>query len=413
MFHGSLRSGLWPGSFLRAAVAAFALHIAGAVTVAQAAAPNVQATLTDLTGSTERMISYRHQEHLWQTADGGYHLVLNRGALAPNPGLTLYSSYDGGSTWTFAHQFADTDDDSTSDGILAGTDLSVAYRTAAGNIVFQRLTYDSALRSWALIADETAYASSQFEGINPALDTDAVGTVWCSFVARDRVTNDVNIRMFNRAAGGTVWTDTGLIFGPTDHRSIERSSRPLAMPGGMGMIFAVREYTYWATRSNDLPPNSPWTISTLYVGTPAFRTTDPYASHFSAVVDPQGNVHLATIDNFDVFYFKRDATTGTWSAPLKLDDDKNVAYLQMALINGKPTAGWSVQRGRGSIVSSPDLGLTFPIAAQLLLPPDAPGVKYGTARVEMPTRSTGPIIMLQQYEDNGVQRLMIFKVPVP
>lgn len=203
--------------------------------------PTIQATLTDLTSSTERMISYRHQEHLWQTADGAYHLVFNRGSLSSVPGLTLYSSYDGGSTWSFRLAFADTDDDSTADGVLAGDDLSIVYRTAAGNTGFVQLRYDATLRAWAQVASETAYASTQYEAVNPALAIDSRGTVWCSLVARDRVSNDVNIRMLSRAGGGNVWTDTGLIFGPADHRSIERSARPVALPGGLGMVYAVRE----------------------------------------------------------------------------------------------------------------------------------------------------------------------------
>ena len=373
--------------------------------------PSVQATLTDLTGNSERIISYRHQEHLWQTSNGAYHLILNRGTLPPAPGLALYSSYDGGSSWVLARSFADTNDNSTSDGVLNGDDLSLVYQTSSGNVIFEKLHYDGSMRTWTVLNSETAYASSQFEAINPALDTDGRGTVWCAFDARDRVTNDVNIRMFSRTGGGSTWTDTGLIFGPTDHRSIERSARPLAMSGGMGMIFTVRETMYWATRTDTLPDNSAWTISTLFVGTPAFRTVDPYASHFSAVVDAQNNVHVVTIDNYDVFYFKRSAGSGSWTTQVQLDDDKKAAYLQGAFANGKLTAGWSVQRGRASIVQSSDSGATFQTVAYLVLPPDAPGVSYGTARVEMPTRTNGPIVMLQQYEDNGVQRLMLFKVP--
>jgi hypothetical protein len=176
------------------------------------------------------------------------------------------------------------------------------------------------------------------------------------------------------------------------------------------MVYTVREVTYWATRTNDLPDNSAWNIGTVYVGAPSSRLTDPYASHFSAVVDDQGHVHVATIDNYDVYYLRRNGSTGAWSAPLRLDDDKNVAYLQLALTNGRITAGWSVQRGRGAVVTIPD-GNAFTLAAYLVLPPDAPGVRYGTARVEMPTRSTGPIKLLQQYEDNGVQRLMLYTIP--
>lgn len=80
----------------------------------QAAA--VRAVESDLSGDNERIISYRHQQHLSQTSDGGFHLLLNRGSLAPASGLTLYSSYDGGQTWSFAQAFGNTGDKSMGDG---------------------------------------------------------------------------------------------------------------------------------------------------------------------------------------------------------------------------------------------------------------------------------------------------------
>jgi len=55
----------------------------------------IKATTTNLASSNERMISYRHQQHLVQTADGALHLLLNRGTLSPGPGLSLFSSFDG------------------------------------------------------------------------------------------------------------------------------------------------------------------------------------------------------------------------------------------------------------------------------------------------------------------------------
>ena len=81
MFHGTREAGCGLRRVWRSGVAAILLGLAVAIP-AGAIVPTIQATLTDLTSSTERMISYRHQEHLWQTADGAYHLVFNRGALS-------------------------------------------------------------------------------------------------------------------------------------------------------------------------------------------------------------------------------------------------------------------------------------------------------------------------------------------
>ena len=53
---------------------------------------SVRAGTTNLTSSNDREISYRHQQHLVQSADGALHLLFNRGSLTPGPGLSLFSS---------------------------------------------------------------------------------------------------------------------------------------------------------------------------------------------------------------------------------------------------------------------------------------------------------------------------------
>lgn len=66
---------------------------------AHAGPPVINSESTNLSGDSELMISYRHQERMWQTADGGLHLVVNRGTSPGNPALVLNSSFDGGVTW--------------------------------------------------------------------------------------------------------------------------------------------------------------------------------------------------------------------------------------------------------------------------------------------------------------------------
>lgn len=80
---------------------------------------------------------------------------------------------------------------------------------------------------------------------------------------------------------------------------------------------------------------------------------------------------------------------------------------------------WRVSRGpraAGELKSWACLcqGASFSTHVPFVLPPDAPGVGYGTARVELPTRFTGSVLpMLQEYQDNGTGRLMVFKIPAP
>lgn len=74
---------------------------------------------------------------------------------------------------------------------------------------------------------------------------------------------------------------------------------------------------------------------------------------------------------------------------------------------------FSVQQGRGLVVVSRDLGETFTPLAETVLTRAVPGANFNTARVEMPTFSTGPLPLLQQYAINGTQTLMSWSLPAP
>ena len=174
------------------------------------------------------------------------------------------------------------------------------------------------------------------------------------------------------------------------------------MPGGRRYIFLVRDTT-----------DSKWAAYLLFTRTPVPSYQDPYASHFGAVTDPSGNVHLVTNDSYNVLYFKWNAATGLWSSPKQVDDSRNVVYMQVGLSNGKLAIAFSVQRGRGLVVVSPDMGETFAPWVETVLTPAVPGSNFNTARVEMPSASTGTLSLLQQYSIYGTQTLMAWKIPGP
>jgi hypothetical protein len=386
-----------------------------AARTAAAGPVQVKATTTNLASNNERMISYRHQQHLVQTADGALHLLINRGTLSPGPGLSLFSSFDGGTTWSLTQNFPDTDDKSTGDLKLIGDELWMVYNTTAQSIAFAQLRYDSVLHSWSLMLSQQAFASSQWAALNPALAVDSMGTIWVGFLAKSfrRINAVGNLRVVNRVGGTTLWTDPGLTFGPTDGYAVERSARPVAIPGGMGMVWTVREVTYWSSRANTLPDNSAWTTSTLYTGILESSRKDPYASHFNVTTDDQGGVHLITIENHDILYFRYILSTDSWSGPRVLDDSRKVAYAQLGLVNGKLGVGFSVGRSGGSVAIGSPLGDSWSLAYDLQLITAYDGVNFGTGRVELPTRCNGTLPILQQYSDAESQKLMLFNVPVP
>jgi hypothetical protein len=137
------------------------------------------------------------------------------------------------------------------------------------------------------------------------------------------------------------------------------------------------------------------------------------AAHFSVVADDGGHLHLAIADSGDALYLRYSFADGTWTLARKINNDGSLSYLQIGLANGQVELSLSSSRGAGAVYLSDDYGDTFNQAFTLLLPPPASGVSYATGRVETPTRSNGVLAVLQQYEDQRLQRLMVYKVPVP
>ena len=372
----------------------------------------VSPQVTDLTSDSELMISYRHQEHMWQTPDGALHLLINRGTLRPNSGLVLFSSFDGGVSWLPQVALARTDRNSTADGQLEGTKLSVVYGDSRSAVVFVQLSYDSTLRTWTLNRTESVYRVSGLQPYNPTLAFDEAGVAWCSFALLNNATNDIHLRWTYRPTEGT-WVDTGVIVGPTDNVSKERSGRPVRIPGGMGLIYRVHQSTYWTTRANSAPPTFLSEPVLIQAGSARSSRSDPYASHFGVVADDTGHLHLAILDDSSMRYLRYSMLDGTWSAPRTVDFGGASSYPQIGLANGQVQLAVSLSWRGGAVSLSNDYGDTFTPAFTLRTPTAPEGVSYKTPRLESASRSSGTLAILQQYEDNKLQRLMVYKVPVP
>jgi len=378
----------------------------------RAAPPAVASAPTNLSGNSELMISYRHQERMWQTPDGALHLVINRGTIQPNPGLVLNSSFDGGVNWVPQVRFINANRNSTVDGVLLGSLLALVYGTADGGVFFAQLSYDSALRTWQVNRSEAAYSSSQLDADNPTIAIDDLGTAWCGFSVIDRITKDTHLRVIYRPSDG-VWRDTGRVVGPVDHDSKERSARMIRLPGAMGMIFRVRQETFWTTRNDADPYDGLSTPVKILEGAPQRQINDPYSSHFSVIADDTGYLHLLVADDGDALYLRHSIGEAVWTPARKLNGRGKVAYLQIGMANGQVAVVFSAARGLGAVLLSQDSGESFREAFGLTLPSDSEGISYKTGRVEVPDRSVGAFPVLQQYEDHGQQRLMVYKVPAP
>jgi hypothetical protein len=105
---------------------------------------------------------------------------------------------------------------------------------------------------------------------------------------------------------------------------------------------------------------------------------------------------------------------GSWTAPAALNATGKASYGQIGLVNGNIAAAYSMNNGNGQYQMSTDGGMTFKQTAALELPKNSGTLRYGTPRVEMPTRTTGPTNpVLQQFSDGPIQNLLVYKVPAP
>ncbi len=366
---------------------------------------------TTLTGTSERIISYRHQEHAWQTADGAWHLIINRGALSRGASLVLHSSFDGGATWRAMASFAGSDRTSTCDGQLYGTQLLVVFPDTADDIRLADLSYDAGSRQWSFQGTQIVAKSALVKFLNPAISKDARGRLWCAYVRQNPWTSSIEIRLSYQPVGSTGWYDSSLTFGPVGSGGVKRSARPVQLADGMGMVYSVDASIYWAKRLNDWSEDSAWALATIFTGQP---DADPYASHFSVATDAFGNVHLATVDAGRVVYARLVGGELAWRPAVELSGFAGVNYVQTSLCGGNLVVVGNTSDQTLRLYQSSDGGGTFAYGAHLthVSAPQGSNVSYDLPRLEVPGRSTSPLPVFQQYQEGTTEKLLFFAAPV-
>lgn len=395
-----------------------------APSIALAASPiQLEAQDAGLESTVPRMISYRHQEHMWITSDGAVHLIINEGDLSPSQSLTLFTSLDGGITWTPMVSLPSSNGISTSDGALVEDRLHVTYATDANTIAYATIDWDATAQAWDLSLVETAFESSFFAATNPALVVDDEGSVWCGFVRINRLNFKSGIRMVMRDASTSAWADTRQTFGIVDGsltQNIERSPRPVQLPNGIGMVYTVHHEFRWAYRDENLALDEAWDDELLRVV--SSENLDPYASHFSVSSDDNQNLYLVTVDDGRLLFQRYRAGQQVWESPQVIVGDEvtsilgAVGYPQVTL-DADDTVSLVFNLGRQArVFQSDDHGRSFPIRYQLLhseiTDPDA---SFDFPRMQSPRRVTDGFPVLQQYVvDDGdveMQRALQFTIP--
>lgn len=396
---------------LRAVVPAMlALSLALGAGAAAAQVEQLPSSPTSLRSIADRMISYRSQHHMWQTADGATHAIVNRGPRRDRRSLALYSTHDGGATWTLtAVTLPGSNGSSTSDGYLDGDRLHLTWDAGASAVRYAEAVYDPVGRSWTLQPEAVVVDDPNAAALVPAMAADAQGRQWLAYTRKDKASGDFAIRMMRRDAAGTGWVDTGFTFGPVDNVSNERSGRPLRTSRGIGMVYTVKSEVFWAERADHWALEQPWARAPIF--TKANPTNDPYGTHFSIVADEAFNMHMASTDGGRLVYSRYLAADRRWETRV-LTEDIKASYVQATMAQGNVVLVSNAYTNL-SVFQSADGGASFVRTHALVHPAPVEGESYDRPRMETPAVvADGPVPVLQQYVRNRLQRAIFFAVPV-
>lgn len=377
--------------------------------------------VTSLISTTKHMISYRHQEHSWQTADGGLHLLMNRGEQAADDALALYSSYDDGLSWNLKASIPKTGEYSVSDGSFGNDTLNLTFSSNLGDVRSMVLKYDSVARVWTPRGvHKVPRLGKNVHAFNPSLVIDRNKNAWIALVQTDLESGDSVIRLYRRAAESVDWLDTGLNFGPRDALSVypkvKRSARLVLTPAGIGLIYTVRDQMFWAERPSDGPADLPWTprVEPLY-SSPYPPDQEPMASHFSTVVDDKGYIHMAMADGGQLFYQRYDAALQAWGAPRQLTNtEQKIAYSQITWIGGAKIAIVANFDAMARVFQAADRGQSGAFSCTQRLEhepaPSGSDLDYSQPRIEVPSKSRAPVPVFQQFMSQGgaLQHAMLY-----
>lgn len=389
---------------------ALALSLSLLSAAALADAVQIQSSPTSLISTADRMISYRCQNHMWLSADGAIHVMINRGPGLNGQSLALFSSFDNGVTWVNSGvTLPGSNGSTTSDGYYADGKLYMTYDVGTGSIKYAELAYDAAQKKWSLATSTTVYTSNVSAALTPAMAVDSMGRQWLTFTHQDKATGNYSIKMMRKAVTETTWVDTGFVFGAVDNVSDERSGRPIATSRGMGVVFTVHADTYWAERDDGWALSAKWPRALISTKTQPLN--DPYGTHFSIVADSAFNMHLVHVDGGTVLYSRYLTSQRKWvTRQLTTNPDQRSSYVQATVVNDQPTLIFN-SLANLSVYQSTDGGDNF-VRSYALVHPQPTGTQdFSRPRMESPGVSTSPIPVLQQYMDGSRQKAVFFAVP--
>jgi hypothetical protein len=367
----------------------------------------ITGNLTDIVSDNAGIISLRHQEHSWITADGAIHLMINEKKQS-----SLFSSFDGGISW---QKQLSISTQGGSDGILKDNSLFLSYPSLGKGIKLAQFNYDSTARNWLLVETKNVYRNQDFAASVPSLTIDNQQNIWVTFINKDKINNLESIELLYSNDGGISWQEPIINLPatlPLEGRTLTRqSAKLLSFSGGVGLVYIYQDTINWAYRMDAWSLDTPWQEQQI------FQYTTPLPNdgrgHFSVIVDSLDNIHFATADNTGLVYLKFNSQEQIWETPKWLTNSRN-PYLQLSISDeDRLLLTYNVKQNGSSfleVLESLNLGQSFQLSNQLIYESlTAPG----NPRMETPglIQETLPVFQQVSLQD-GQQGLVYFDVDV-
>jgi hypothetical protein len=372
---------------------------------------------TNLTGTAERMISYRHQERFFITDDGAQHLLLNLGDRESESkgALALMAKQADQADWEEAVDFSCSNNESTADMVLENNRLHIVY-SCNKEIWYSRLSYDALTSTWWNLKKKRIFKSLTQ---TPSAPTIAISSDQKLHVVFTRTALNKVVQLVGYSSNNPLfrWTSSGT-FGSENKRP-GKAGRILNIGADIALIYTDVSFVSGTARSTlnfiQLAEDGSWSDPVVLESTDA-GFHDPYGSHYSAAVDDQGNIHLVWPVEKRLVYYRYDQGNSTWSADYILENPHNAVYSQVAKhIDGRIFLVFNVGE-QLQVVESDDYGLTFSHTAFLIHPTGDPVYDWAQPRVETPAVFSGVLDVLQQLSTvptettEAVERLYLFSL---
>lgn len=372
---------------------------------------------TNLTGTAERMISYRHQERFLMTDDGVQHLLINVGDRDEESkgALALMTKEEGQADWEEVIDLNCSNSESTADMVLDKNYLHIVYNCDK-QVWYSRLSYDALTSTWWNLKTRRIFKGRLQ---TPSAPTIAMSSDRTLHVVFTQTNFNKVVQLVGYSSGSPLlrWVPTET-WGQANKRPA-KAGRILSLETGMGLLYTdvseendTARSTLNFVRTNE---DGSWTAPVVLESTDA-GFHDPYGSHYSAMVDDQGNIHLVWPVEKRLVYYRFDKASDTWSADYILENPHNAVYSQVAKhTDGRIFLIFNVGE-QLQMVESSDYGLTFNHTAFLIHPTGDPLYDWAQPRVEAPAVFSGRLDVLQQLSTvptetvPAVERLYLFSV---